>query len=352
MMAAGGVAVASAAIGQSSWFSRNGEKIVFAVGTAAAVAVVALAILSSDIFAAIGFGLFGVFCAWGLIFGWGGDREVEQMAGQMGSDVSQMKKASSEIQGLSAKMTVDLAQFKKLQEELDAKTAELVAANDQLKTLKEELEHQNVVLKAAQENAGQQMIALGKERVALEGQVDGLSKQNLVLHSNVDALLQGGEKVSAVEGAFTRAIELLDQRFDEDSEQLKAIIQEGAAAAKGLSEYIQGILKQVNELKDNVAKISALGRAVHEDAGLVDADRKQIELDRKAIEEANRNISKLMDEVQRERKENELVLEKIKAEKAAIEKSKAEQLSQLKEMMIIAKQLKHVRKESASTDQT
>ena len=222
------------------------HKTVVAVSVVVAVAGLAAAIFTSQLFAAVGFALFG---ASSLLLGvWGAshDARLDKLKKALGQDAARFEEGNRKIAALTLQLAQQQAVFAQervaLQGQVDRfqqQNALLADAQRRLEADRLRLHEENQHLlqtKAALE------AALAQLKLAQEGikaQVQEFLALNLQMGRHVGAFQQGGAQLAQTEQELQGAVGALDARFDENIGQLANHLQLGKAAIQGIVGFIE-----------------------------------------------------------------------------------------------------------------
>ncbi len=222
------------------------HKTVVAVSVVVAVAGLAAAIFTSQLFAAVGFALFG---ASSLLLGvWGAshDARLDKLKKALGQDAARFEEGNRKIAALTLQLAQQQAVFAQERVALQGQVDRFQQQNHLLADAQRRLEADGLRLRGENQQLLQTKAALeaavGNLKLAQDGikaQVQEFLALNLQMGRHVGAFQQGGAQLAQTEQELQGAVGALDARFDENIGQLANHLQIGKAAIQGIVGFIE-----------------------------------------------------------------------------------------------------------------
>lgn len=336
----GAAAMVAAAVDGEGCFSCDLVRTSLMAAVAAAVVCVVGAVFCGQVFAAVGYALFGLGAGWYLMTYAQSEEELKKIVIQMRLTEEELARAAQRIADL-------IGQVEGLQNELRRQTGELERRVNQLRDAHRELEQLRQHFQASQRQLSMQSEELSRAQKQWAGEVGRLNEINqalklelkqflqaqLDLGVHVGAFAQSGEQMQKEREELETAIRTLDQRFDENLEQLQQALTAGHHATSGLDQFlhenIQKYQREVADMAENITKMAALEKQMREQIAKVEAERSEIGLLRSQIEstrgeleaihktnvEEEERVQKLRAEMAQERQRLELSAQALRQKK-------------------------------------
>lgn len=222
------------------------HRTVVTVSVVVAVAGLAAAIFTSQLFAAVGFALFGASSLLLGVWGVSHDARLDKLKKALAQDALKFEEGNRKIAALTLQLAQQQAAFAQERIALQGQVDRFQQQNGLLANAQRNLEgdlerlrqdnRQLLQTKAALE------AALNQLKLAQEGiraQVQEFLHLNLQMGRHVGAFQQGGAQLAQTEQQLQGAVGALDARFDENMGQLSQHIQLGKAAIQGIVGFIE-----------------------------------------------------------------------------------------------------------------
>lgn len=348
-----GAAIAAAAIGTfggrsvTSWAQTG-----MIIGVIASVAGVALAIFTSSIFAAVGFGLLGVVSAIGIFTTQNAfdEEQLQNSITRLNQEHAFLDEQTKKMEAAGALAEQESKRFKDSEARLAARVNELEAENFRIQQANKDLEKALTDMKAVHRQLADNKEALEKRIATLEQGVQ-VAKGVLrdFLTTNVEFAARVGVFSSSVgglvmaEAQIRRTIETLHTAVHTEVPNLEKFVELGNALGLYLISHVEAQReahhKLIDEYRTEIARVeraSAVLRAhaidSEEMAKRLAEREASIQLAGQSVAKENEKLTALSAAIEKQRGELAAERERISGEIAALSATKTELVAQLEKV--------------------